>query len=88
MGRLLVFLICKYIKHFSFISPSALLSYWVSLGVRSVEEVLEDLGVTDLTENIELKHIDSWINEQIKQDVEVIRYAAISLFWKWINCQH
>jgi hypothetical protein len=76
-GRLLVFLICKYIKHFSFISPSALLSYWDSLGVRNVEEVLEDLGVRDLEENIELKQIDSWINEQIMQGIEVIRYAGI-----------
>ena len=50
-----------------------------------MEEVLEDLGVRDLEENIEVKQIDSWINEQIMQGIEVIRYDVISFFWKWIN---
>ena len=79
MGRLIVFFRCKYIVHFSFISLSALLYYWDSLGVRNVEEVLEDLGVRDLEENIELKQIDSWITDQIMQGIEVIRYVAIEM---------
>ena len=75
MGMLLVFLRCKYIKQFSLISPSALLSYLDSLGVRNAEEVLEDLGVRDLEENIALKQIDSWVNDQIMQGIEVVRYT-------------